>query len=123
MPVLTAMRLVSFVNLRSTDARGDEFALHRPRRAIGLQGISEPTERIGRDLDEAPTCRRAVGARPELDDVRADPPADLLLVVVPGRIAPLDAPRAERRIPEPQRGAVHVAIARHARMPGRALGA
>src|SRR5262245_5816153 len=92
----------------SAQSPGSELPFELPGLPVGLERFPEPSERIRRDRGERPPRRRAVRTRADLDDVRADPPADLLLVMPARRILPGDAPGLDARVPHAKRGAVHV---------------
>src|SRR5687768_1502625 len=67
-------------------------------------------KRVRRDLGKAPTGRSAIPAGADLDNILAVPPADLVLVVISGRVAPCNSPGLNRRIPNAECGAIHVHV-------------
>src|SRR6185437_15374779 len=89
-----------------------------PCRTVCRPGLAQPVKRIGRDLGEAPARQRAGLCRAFLDDIRTLRAPGLLAKDVSRRIDPGDAPGLDRRIVDPDRGAIPVA---GDRKHGRAL--
>src|SRR5262245_12214057 len=88
----------------------------QPPRGSLVEGcFALPVKGVGFDLREAPPRQRTRFGRSLLHDVIPELAPDLLVVRVRRRVYPVDAPRAEDRIVDPDRRAVPVAGHRHDR--------
>jgi hypothetical protein len=93
---------------RSSYASGSELAFELPHPAVRPQRFAEPMKGLRSDFGESPTGRHAIGANSNLDDVFTTPAANLVLVVIPRRIPPGDAPSLHGGVPETEGRAIHV---------------
>src|ERR1019366_3390886 len=74
--------------------------------------FASPAKGIRRDLAKAPSDQSPVRSGPELNDVVALRAADHVEKILGDRIGPLDLPRIDPRIVDPQRRAIGIDVGR-----------